>query len=462
MPKVLIVDDEESICWGLSKLCGQMNLDFETAASAEAGLELSEKSGFDLVIMDVRLPGMDGISAIKEFRQKLGNVPIITITAFGDLKTAIDVVQQGAFEYIVKPFELEKVRQIVKQAITTSELVSNEFATSPSDEPKLSGFGLIGDSPLMQEVFKQIALTTTSDAPVLLTGESGTGKEVSARMIHRFSSRNDGPFVAVNIASLSPSLAESELFGHVQGAFTDANSDRKGLVEQAHGGTLFLDEVAETPLEIQVKLLRVLDQGEVTPVGSNVPIKTNFRLISATHQDLLSQINHGEFRHDLFYRLRTFEIRLPPLRERKSDLESLVNHFLNQRNSKTPVSFTPGFLSALNSRRWDGNVRELQSVVERAATTARGGLITEEFLEEEPSSTFEVQDLDSKIQSLISEWTRQNWMTGTGESLYEELVKLIDPAVFSTAYELSEQKYSAAARRLGIHRTTLKKKLDEL
>ncbi|MCL4143343.1 UNVERIFIED_CONTAM: hypothetical protein GTU68_058524, partial [Idotea baltica] len=272
-----------------------MSLETETAPSAEIGLKLAETTSFDLVVMDVRMPGIDGITAIKLFHQLLGKqTPIITITAFGDLQTAISAIQAGAFEYIVKPFELEVVRTKIQQAIATRNFAGKDKIERGSDQRRRSG--LVGSSPVMQEVFKQIALTTTTDSPVLITGESGTGKELTARAIHDFSERSAKPFVAVNIAALSPLLAESELFGHVKGAFTGAESDRVGLIQQADGGTLFLDEIAEIPIPIQVKLLRVLDTGEVTRVGSSSPEKSNFRLISATHQDLLSQINHGEFR----------------------------------------------------------------------------------------------------------------------------------------------------------------------
>ncbi|MFT5303424.1 MAG: two-component system nitrogen regulation response regulator GlnG [Mariniblastus sp.] len=478
MPRLLIIDDEESICWGLSKLCSQMSIESDSTSTAEQGLKLALSRSYDAIIMDVRLPGMDGISAIEQFHRRLGNIPIITITAFGDLKTAIEAVQKGAFEYIVKPFELDTVQKTIQQAIATSKFLNGQADATlvenahgdPGDEP--NSIGLIGSSSIMQEVYKQIALTTTTQSPVLITGESGTGKELAARSIHRFGPRSAAPFVAVNIAALSPSLAESELFGHKKGAFTGAEYDRVGLIQQAHGGTLFLDEIAEIPLEIQVKLLRVLDLGEVTPVGSNTPVKTNFRLISATHQDLLSQVNHGEFRHDLLYRLRTFEIQLPPLRQRIEDIPELVRHFLRADAAATsplaPISISDDFLDRLKLRSWPGNVRELQNIVARAATIARGGVLTAHHIDQDnsrstdaPLDGHETQSLESEIQDLIAKWTRMNWDSDVGKSLYEGLLKVIDPAVLSTAFGLSDHQYSAAARRLGIHRTTLKKKLDE-
>lgn len=466
-PRILIIDDEESICWGLSKLCTQMSIECQTASSAEAGLKLAAEQSFHTIIMDVRLPGIDGLSAIRNFHELLGPVPVITITAFGDLQTAIASVRNGAFEYIVKPFELEDVKRTITQAIATWSISHQEHAnvvdakTTPRGRESTNG--LIGSTPIMQEVFKQIALTTTTDSPVLITGESGTGKELTARAIHRFSNRSQGPFVAVNIASLNPTLAESELFGHAKGSFTGADSARTGLIQQASGGTLFLDEVAEIPLEIQVKLLRVLDQAEVTPVGSNQPIKTDFRLLSATHQDLLSQVNHGDFRHDLFYRLRTFEIQLPPLREHREDIPELTRHFLAENTTPAQsCSPSPDFLQALQQRAWPGNVRELRSVVERAAILARGGWLTPDHIEDTdlPQIPLPHANLDSEIRELAVQWVKQHWNSDSSQ-LHDLFLQVVEPAIFETAFELSNQQYSAAAKRLGIHRTTLKKKLED-
>lgn len=462
MTKVLIVDDEESICWGLSKLCEQMSLTAVTASSAEKGLELAKTQSIDVIILDVRLPGMDGLQAIAKFHELLGPVPIMTITAFGDLRTAIEAIQNGAFEYIVKPFELDAVKKTLSQAVAASKMTSTTSADNASGDESLQKTGLVGKSKIIQEVYKQIALTTTTRTPVLLTGESGTGKELAARSIHEFGPRSGHPFVAVNIASLNPALAESELFGHVKGAFTGADVARSGLIEQANGGTLFLDEIAEVPLEIQVKLLRVLDLGEVTPVGSNSALKVDFRLITATHQDLLSQVNHGEFRHDLYYRISAFEIRLPPLRHRKDDIPELIRFFLDQ-DHQTSTRVSQSFIDALQNHRWPGNVRELRSVVEKAATLARGGVLTADHFDRDAAAmpVFSEADTAQAIRSLVKQWTEENWDLDSDVALYEKLLSVIESGILPAAFELAEGQYSSAARRLGIHRTTLKKKLDE-
>ena len=472
--KVLIVDDEPSICWGLQQLCSQMGLESETASSVEAALGRYHEDPTlqppRAMILDVRLPGKDGLSAIADFHEQFGNIPIIVMTAFGDLQTAITAVRSGAFEYLIKPFDLNKVKETLQLALATPlELPEPE---SLDESPT----GLVGQSAKMQQVFRQIALTTTNDTPVMIWGESGTGKELTARAIHRFGRRNDHPFVAVNIAALNPSLVESELFGHVAGAFTGAHTARKGLIQQADGGTLFLDEVAEIPLDVQVKLLRVLDQGEVTPVGSNQPVKVNFRLISATHQNLAAKIQSGDFRHDLFYRIRAFEIQLPALRERLDDLPQLVDAFLARIHPDQPFRYGEDFLEALQSRAWPGNVRQLRTAIERAAVVARGHHLKPADLPEDRSFTVNGNDhsngqsnghvdwseveIEGALTDLVRRWTEQQLNEGNENALHERLLSIIEPPLMKVAYDRSGQQYLAAARRLGLHRTTVKKKLE--
>jgi two-component system nitrogen regulation response regulator GlnG len=288
----LVVDDEPAICWGLSRLGETLGHDVTVASSAEHGLQIAAGQRPDLLVLDVRLPGIDGLSAMKSFRAVLAEAPIIVITAFGDLATAVKAVGQGAFEYVLKPFDLQEIRAAIERALHAAPPHAVTRTAVGVD-------GMLGRSPAMQAVFKRIALAAASDAAVLLTGESGVGKELAAQAIHRHSARGGGPFVAVNMAALSPALAEAELFGHVAGAFTGAQQARKGLLVQADEGTLFIDEVADIPPAVQVKLLRALDQGEVLPVGADQPIESRFRVVSATHQDLHQKVGAGGFRHDL-------------------------------------------------------------------------------------------------------------------------------------------------------------------
>ena len=469
MSKLLVVDDEPSICWGIQRLGESLGHQVLTASTAEAGIELAAAVRPDAVIMDVRLPGMDGLSAIDLLRLRLGSAPIIVITAYGDLQTAVTAVQKGAFEYLVKPFDLDQVEQVLGRAL------ARETGPEPETSSAEHVEGLVGRSLGMQEAFKRIALAAASEANVLLSGESGTGKELAARAIHRFSARGQGPFVAVNVAALSPSLAESELFGHVRGAFTGAEQDREGLLAQADGGTLFLDEVADIPLTTQVKLLRAIEHGEVVPVGSNQAVPTNFRLVSATHQNLLRSVDQEKFRHDLYFRLCTFRIDMPPLRERRDDIVPLAEHFLGLLSrrpalggEKSDTAARPRLSAAikeeLTRRDWHGNVRELRNAIEHAIVLARGSSLMPEHLPapiDAPHGDVATDD-PVRIATLVSDWAAAKLQNepSTAE-LHNELLKLVEPPLLEEALKHSHGQYVAAARRLGLHRTTVKKKIDQ-
>jgi two-component system nitrogen regulation response regulator GlnG len=461
--KLLVVDDEESICWGLSRLGESAGHEVVTASSAERALEALEDLRPDVIVLDVRLPGMDGLTAIEHFRRAVGEVPIIVVTAYGDLKTAVEAVRHGAFEYIVKPFDLEKVQRALTRALASTA------ATPRSDAGEVIA-GLVGRSPAMQEVFKNIALAAASDSCVLVCGESGTGKELAARAIHTYGRRSAQPFVAVNVASLNSALTESELFGHVRGAFTGAETDRIGLIQQADGGTLFLDEVADIPLPIQVKLLRALEHGEVVPVGSNSTVKSHFRLVTATHQDLPQKVREGTFRHDLYYRLCAFQIEMPPLRERRQDIRPLAEHFigliLGEGAASRPV-LSRAADEELASRPWHGNVRELRNVLEHAVTVARRGVIDVEHLPPPISLALTKlgsgsNDLDGELSALVARWSEAQWtQSQEPEGLYGRLLRMIEPPLLQAAFEKHRGQCANAARCLGLHRTTLRKKLDE-
>lgn len=463
MSKLLVVDDEQSICWGLSRLGESIGHEVVTASSAEQALEAVENVQPDVIVLDVRLPGMNGLAAIEQFRRRIGRVPIILITAYGDLETAVEAVRNGAFEYIVKPFDLDRVQQ----ALTRALAVGDEPVASCRDTAAVGG--LVGRSPAMQEVFKQIALAASAETSVLLCGESGTGKELAARAIHQYGDRCDGPFVAVNVASLSSSLAEGELFGHVRGAFTGADQDRVGLLMQADGGTLFLDEVADIPLPVQVKLLRALDHGEVVPVGSSQSVATDFRIVSATHQDLLTKVKDGSFRHDLYFRLAAFRIDLPPLRERGDDIHELATYFLNvvRREHVAPPVVSDTALKALQQRPWYGNVRELRNAMEHALLVARGGVIEADHLPEPAAATLidsrdDERSPEQSITTLIERWAKTKLAdVDDADDIYEQLLRLVEPPLLKAAIEKDRGQCAAAARRLGLHRTTLRKKLDQ-
>ena len=321
---------------------------------------------------------MDGLTSMREFRDRIGPAPIIVITAFGNLETAVRAMEGGAFDYLVKPFDLDHATTVVKRA-----LEKQKTRDRSADTPAATGSEtLIGTSAAMQELFKSIALVAPTDVPVLVTGESGTGKELVARAIHRHSGRRGGPFLPICLAALSPSLVEGELFGHLKGSFTGAAQDRKGLLELANGGTVLLDEVGDIPPSLQVKLLRAIEHNEVTPVGDARPRAINLRVIAATNRPLADLMAAGEFREDLFFRLSVFQIHIAPLRDRRDDIPALAEHFLRQ--SRLPdiaeTDLTEDVLEELRSRPWAGNIRELRNTIEHAAIIARGRRIRPEHL----------------------------------------------------------------------------------
>jgi DNA-binding NtrC family response regulator len=462
MAHLLIVDDEESICWGLARLCASLGHTTSVAASAEEAFATAEKQRPDAIILDIRLPGIDGLAAIDRLRGVAGEVPIIMITAHGTLDTAVRAVRSGVFEYLTKPFDLDQATDVIQRAIDEAS------AAPPAAGPvETSHFPdeLLGASPAMQQVFKSIALAAPSEAPVLITGESGTGKELVARAIHRHSLIASTPLVSVNLAALSPTLVESELFGHVRGAFTGAEESRRGLLELGDGATIFFDEIADVPLNVQVKLLRVLEQHEVTPVGDAKPRKTRFRVIAATNRDLNKGVQQGTFREDLFYRIAGFEIALPALRQRVEDIPLLAEHFLRMARASgaAATGFTPAAVQELCQRPWPGNVRELCRTIEHAALLARSGMIGVEHLPPARGlAATEPADPVAGLQHAVQAWAAaQLACDAAAGTLYERFLAEAEPALFNVVLQKTAQNRSAAAELLGIHRATLRKRLGQ-
>jgi len=463
---ILIVDDEPSICWGLTRVAEELGHDVETCASAEDGLRALQRQRPDVIVLDVRLPGMTGLEAMDDFARASDGAPIVVVTAYGDLPTAVDAVRKNAFEYIVKPFDVEIMRRAIRRAVDhrNRDKKSSEQVSEVAEVG-----GMVGQSLVMRSAFRNIALAAASDASVLLTGESGVGKELAARAIHRFSRRCEGPFVAVNVASLSASLAESELFGHVRGAFTGADQSRTGLLLQADGGTLFLDEVADIPMPLQVKLLRALEHREVLPVGASEPRPSDFRIVTATHINLLEHVANDRFRHDLFFRLSGFEIALPALRERPEDIEPLAEHFLDElgQRSGTDLYFTQAAKNELRSRPWYGNVRELRNAVEHAVVVARQGAIDVHHLPDAAPPRLDVAGeaelgSDAALACAASEWAKRRLAAQSDcDRLEDQLFEIVEPPLLRASIEKHRGQCLPAARALGMHRTTLRKKLDQ-
>jgi two-component system nitrogen regulation response regulator GlnG len=456
MKKILIVDDEEAVCWALNRALTSEGHRVLSASSAEEGFALAEKEHPDAVLLDVRLPGLDGLSALGRFRELAPDAPVIIMTAFGNLTTAVRAVEGGAFDYLAKPFDLDQALETVSRAL--------QQRTLPSPEPAANGEPaaeeIIGRSQAMQVVFKRIALVAARDSCVLLTGESGTGKELIARAIHRHSPRRDRPFLPMHIAALSPNLVESELFGHVKGAFTGATENRPGLLALAEGGTIFLDELADIPLAVQVKLLRVLDHNEILPVGGNQPHRLNVRILTATHQDLHRRVADGAFRHDLFFRLNVFQIHLPPLRERVEDILPLAEHFLSRMEPRALplIKETAKFLTGLP---WFGNVRELRNALEHAVIVARGHPLSPQHfppLLSGPTPITGAEHLARSVQQWLMERIQAS-SPGAPEKLYGELLECVEPTLLNDVMRRVRGNRWVAAQWLGLNRATVRKKL---
>jgi two-component system nitrogen regulation response regulator GlnG len=454
MKQILIIDDEEAVCWALERALTREGYLVAVAASAEEGFVLAQQQRPDAVILDVRLPGMDGLAALGRLREMTGDAPVIVVTAFGNLSTAVRAVEGGAFDYLAKPFDLQQALDAVARAL------QRRTPQAPPDngEPAAGSEEIVGPSPAMQAVFKRIALVAPRDSSVLVTGESGTGKELVARAIHRHSPRRDRPFLPVHVAALNPNLVESELFGHVRGAFTGASQAHPGLLALADGGTVFLDELADIPLPVQVKLLRVLEHNEVLPVGGTQPQSLNIRILAATHQDLSRRVAEGHFRHDLFFRLNVFQIHLPPLRERVEDIAPLAEHFL-RRFEPSALPLLPETLHFLQSLPWLGNVRELRNALEHAAIVARGGpLLPEHFprLALGPGAATPEEQLAAAVRLWLAQRIKGG---GTAENLYPELLRLIEPVLLDEVMRRVQGNRWIAAKWLGLNRATVRKKL---
>lgn len=463
MGHILLVDDEQAVCWALERGLAQEGHQVTVASSAEEAFTKATQKRPDAILLDVRLPGVDGLTALGRLRQLTREAPVIVITAFSNLDTAVRAMEGGAFDYLAKPFDLAQAIEAVNRALRVAApepRAANQKSDREQQSAELASGEIVGSSPALQLVFKRIALVAPRDACVLITGESGTGKELVARAIHRHSSRRERPFIPVHIAALNPSLVESELFGHTKGAFTGASQSRPGLLSLADGGTVFLDELADIPLPVQVKLLRVLEQNEVLPVGSNQPQPLNIRILSATHQDLGRKVTEGTFRHDLFFRLNVFQIHLPPLRERQQDIVLLAEHFL-RRFEPRALPLQSEMVKHLTSLPWLGNVRELRNALEHAAIVARGGpLLPEQLpaLTTMPGANHTGDQLATAVRGWLAERIRSSGGQAP-ENLYQDLLHCIEPALLADVMQRVDGNRWVAAQWLGLNRATVRKKL---
>ncbi|MEW6379530.1 MAG: sigma-54 dependent transcriptional regulator [bacterium] len=389
MRSILVIDDEESMCMCLSIILRKEGYKVQYATHPERAIELVQTHSFDLALLDIKMPGMSGLDLLKAMKELSPETVVIMMTAYASTETAVRAIKWGAYDYLTKPFkDNDEVKHIIRNALEKKQLTEENLALRTEllelrDQYQLDS--MVGKSKKMREIFCIIRKIADSTSTVLITGESGTGKELVARAIHNNSSRKNKPLISLNCGAMPEGLLESELFGHVKGAFTGAVLTKKGLFEMADGGTLFLDEIGTTPLSIQVKLLRVLQDREIRKVGSTERIQTDVRLIAATNIDIPSAIAAGTFREDLYYRLNVIPVHMPPLREREGDIPLLVNHFLkvfNQKTNQEPKKISPEAMQLLSAYSWPGNVREMENTIERAVALAAQGTIQPEDLPE--------------------------------------------------------------------------------
>jgi len=457
--RILVIDDEEPITWALRRAFERLGDHVHVAASAEDGLAQARHNAPDVIFLDVRLPGMDGLTALSKLQAIAPLAAVVVMTAHGNLNTAVQAVAGGAFDYLAKPFELAKATEAVERALRKRQQNEPEHARLHL-EADASPDAIIGHSPVMQTVFKRIALAAPTEACVMITGESGTGKELVARALHANSPRRGKIFLPIHIAALNPNLVESELFGHVKGSFTGASQSRPGLLVMADGGTVFLDELADIPLPVQAKLLRVLERQEVLPVGATSPQTVNVRIISATNANLSSEVREGRFRPDLFFRLNVYPIHLPPLRDRLDDIPELALHFLHRFGLENPASqWTVATAAFLKSRPWPGNVRELRNALEHAAIEARGGPLQSEHFPT-PMSLGGSDSTSQRLRSLVQEWARECIReSGATEpsDLYQRLIDAVEPALLDEVLGRLDGNRLVAARWLGLARATVRK-----
>ncbi|MEO7621605.1 MAG: nitrogen regulation protein NR(I) [Gallionella sp.] len=459
MKAVWIIDDDRSIRWVLEKSLTREDIEFKSFASADDALRALANDIPQVVVSDIRMPGSSGLDFLQTLHLRYPLIPVIIMTAYSDLESAVSAFQGGAFEYLPKPFDINHAVELIRRALEQSGRKSGE-----AEQVEVAA-DILGQASAMQEVFRAIGRLSQSHATVLINGESGTGKELVARALHRHSPRADKPFIAINTAAIPKDLLESELFGHERGAFTGAAATRRGRFEQAEGGTLFLDEIGDMPADLQTRLLRVLSDGNFYRVGGHQPIKANVRIITATHQNLDERVKQGLFREDLFHRLNVIRLRLPPLRERREDIPLLAKYFLQKSAGELSVEqkqFSDATLQHLGGQDFQGNVRQLENLCHWVTVMT-------------PSQIVEIADLPPEWRSepMSSASTGSDWCTVLAqhaalalqrgdERIMETLTAQFERTLISQALHHTGGRRIEAATLLGIGRNTLTRKVQEL
>jgi len=457
MKPIWILDDDKSIRWVFEKALARTDLEFKTFSSVAEALNALNHELPQVVVSDIRMPNGSGLDFLAEIKQKYPDIPVIIMTAYSDLESAVAAFQGGAFEYLAKPFDVDQAIEVIKRAVDESMRQAVDNVTL-EETPEI-----IGQAPAMQEVFRAIGRLSRSHATVLINGESGSGKELVASALHRHSPRADKPFIAINTAAIPKDLLESELFGHERGAFTGAQAARRGRFEQADNGTLFLDEIGDMPADLQTRLLRVLSDGQFYRVGGHQPIKVNVRVIAATHQDLEERVKLGLFREDLFHRLNVIRLRLPALRERREDIPLLTKHFLAHSALELGVEtkqLSPSALKYLTAVNWSGNVRQLENVCHWLTVMAPGQNVDVADLPPELKDDSKSPSTNSWQEALAQEVS--DALNRGEQNLLDSRTKDFERVMIIKALQHTDGRRIEAAIQLGMGRNTLTRKIQEL
>ena len=460
MNKILVVDDQKGVRYSFKKILGEAGYEVATASSGEEAIELTAKSEPDLIFMDVKMPGMDGLETLKRLKEMNPKLLVIMMTAYSTTEKAITAMELGAYDYLTKPFDNRRLTEIIKKALEVRKKMFCPVAVDET-EYEMEHERIVGSSSAMLEIFKKIGQIAGSDMTALLRGESGTGKELIARAIYNHSPRADKYFLVVNCAAIPDTLLESELFGHERGAFTGADTKRIGRFEQCHGGTLFLDEIGDMPLALQAKILRVLQDGSFTRLGSTEPLKCNVRIIAATNKNLEEMLKQGEFREDLYYRLNVISLHIPPLRERREDIKDLAQHFLsvfNKELNKDKKGISADTLKIFEEYHWPGNVRELENVMHRAMV-----LCQKDYISHECCTGLPVAEGMGKPAAVMENYLLEainSIFSYSGGSIYQDFLSTAEMLLIKKAIEITHGNQVQAAKLLGISRNTLRRKLE--
>lgn len=469
MRRILIIDDDKQLSLSFRKILGQDGYDTHAAYTGTEGIAMVDMVRPDLVVLDIRLPDMSGMEVFEAVHAKHSKLPVIIITAHGTTETAIQAMKNGAFDYIYKPFDVPEMLALIEKGIEAGRCMSSPVDVNPESDLFARREAIVGNSPQMLTVYKEIGRVSSTDATVLIRGESGTGKELAARAVYNYSSRSEKPFMVINCVAIPETLLESELFGYEKGAFTGASHKRVGKIEQARGGTVFLDEIGDMPMSIQAKFLRLLQENSIERLGGRDPVQVDVRIIAATNRDLEKAVADGTFREDLYYRLQVVTITLPPLRERKGDIAILSQYILTRLATEMEISnpgISPEAMQKINAYEWPGNIRELSNILKKALIFNRGSQIQPEDLSIQEQNACIGNEITpsysvDSTQSGVRKWIRQCLLAEKDDKVFDSCLDYVAELLMIESLNITGGNRSRAAKLLGISRPTFHSKIEK-